>query len=258
MKMRALLIATALLIAGCSATPAQQVPLQAGPWAAGHLPMYSGSGGAQPIIQDAGTAGGGASGANPSEIGVTARGTGTAPFADQGHGPNGEIFCTYDAPTTNATGYHYLCLSPNALGGGLISYGAAGAAATLPLNFLVNGTLIEFTGGGGGGGAPVPTFSDNLTSTGNNQGTALALTSTINAFTTVAASTGTILPTTYNSLPIATGYTLQIVNSGANALTVYPPVGESINDGAGNAPVTIYMNATAQFIFRGTGAWYAR
>lgn len=266
---------------------AQQVPLQAGPWAAGHVPMYSTSGGTQPIIQDAGTAGGGSTGANPSEIGITARGTGTPPYADQGHGPNGEIFCTYDAPTTNATGYHYLCMSPNADAGGLVSYGAVGSATVAPLQFMVNGTLYEFPGTGNGNvvgpatttigdiaiwdnttgtllagissSAILPHLADNLTSTGANQGTAFAIVQNLNAFTTVAPSTGGILPTVDpNGSTITAGYTVQVVNAGANSLTVYPPVGQAINGQSANASVSIYANSNAAFIFRGAGAWYAR
>jgi len=132
----------ALMVAAFVTTPtfAQSVLLQGGPWTGYHLPMYANSGSSQPILADSGTAGGGVSGANPSEIGITARGTGSAPFAAQGHGPNGEIFCTYDGPTTSATGYHYLCLSPNDGTGGLISYGSGGAASDLPLSIDVNGS----------------------------------------------------------------------------------------------------------------------
>ena len=62
-----------------------------------------------------------------------------------------------------------------------------------------------------------------LTATGSTQGTALALPADINAFTTVAASTGTILPS------MNQGDSVVISNQGANALSVYPPVGGTIN-----------------------------
>ena len=61
------------------------------------------------------------------------------------------------------------------------------------------------------------------TATGASQGTALPLPGDIVAFTTVAASTGTILPA------MNQGDSVVISNQGANALSVYPPVGGTIN-----------------------------
>ncbi len=120
---------------------AQGSVLQGGARTTGHVPAYSstGQGGTQATVIDGGGAAGGGPGVGVSELGITARGTGTAPFVGQGTGPLGTIFCTQDASTTNSTGYHYLCLSPNAQGGGLITYGAGGAASALPLSFIVNG-----------------------------------------------------------------------------------------------------------------------
>jgi hypothetical protein len=138
-KIAIFMTALAVLAFSCPAF-GQSVPLQAGPWTPGHAPMYSSSGQSQPIIQDSGGAAGGAAGTNPSEIGITARGTGTPPYAAQGGGPNGETFCDYDAPTTNPAGYHYLCLTPNDGTGGAINYGAGGGAAQLPLSINVNGS----------------------------------------------------------------------------------------------------------------------
>lgn len=120
---------------------AQGVPLQSGPVTAGHVPMYVNSGNAQPVIQDSGTAGGGSSGQNLKELGLTIRGTGTPPYANQGVGPDKTNLCDYDAPINSVGGYHYLCLSPNAQGGGLISYGAAGTATALPFHIKINGVL---------------------------------------------------------------------------------------------------------------------
>jgi hypothetical protein len=137
-------------IAVLFASPAlgQVVPLQGGPWVSGHAPMYVNNGSAQPVLLDSGGAGGGGSGTGISDMGLTARGPGAGPYAGAGTGPNGENWCDYDAPTTNPGGYHYLCLSPNALGGGLISYGASGAASTDPLYISVNGLTFPLVGGG--------------------------------------------------------------------------------------------------------------
>lgn len=124
---------------------AQSTLLQGGSRSAGHVPMYvnQGSGG-QVTVQDSGSAAGGGAGVGLSELLVVSRGTGTAPYAAQGTGPNGEGICFYDGPTNATAGYHAMCFSANAQGGGLISYQAGGAASALPFNFKVNGTLYEF------------------------------------------------------------------------------------------------------------------
>lgn len=126
----------------------QGAVLQSGPRAPGHIPQYVGSG-SQTIVMDGGPAAGGSVGVNPSELGVTLRGTGTAPYANAGTGPFGTNICDYDAPITNPTGYHYLCFSPNAQGGGLITYGAGGTATALPFSIVVNGQTFVFPAAGG-------------------------------------------------------------------------------------------------------------
>jgi hypothetical protein len=123
---------------------AQSAILQAGPVVPGHVPMYINGYSQQPIATDSGPAAGGPPGTGLGELGLTARGTGTPPYANAGTGPFGTNFCDYDAPTTNATGYHYICWSPNALGGGLIAYGAGGLATAEALQISVNGTLYQF------------------------------------------------------------------------------------------------------------------
>lgn len=68
-----------------------------------------------------------------------------------------------------------------------------------------------------------------LTAAGSTQADALALdaVSSIHRVTTAAASTGVRLPAV--GAPSVAGDTLFIRNDGANALTVYPAVGEFIN-----------------------------
>ena len=105
----------------------QSTVIQGGPWTVGHVPMYAGPGGStawQPVVQDSGTAAGGAVGVGLSELGLTVRGVGAGPFPNGGTGPYGANFCDYDGPTTSANGYHYVCLSPNAQGSGLLEYGS--------------------------------------------------------------------------------------------------------------------------------------
>jgi hypothetical protein len=69
----------------------------------------------------------------------------------------------------------------------------------------------------------VGTVANSLTATGATQATALPLAGDINRFTTVAASTGALLPS------MNPGDSIQVFNGGANALLVYPPVGGAVN-----------------------------
>jgi hypothetical protein len=136
----------ALLLAP-SLAYAQGALLQSGAQTLGHVPMYVTQGTGQAVVQDSGGAGGGGPGVGLSELSLTARGTGTAPYSGQGTGPSGTNFCDYDAPTTNSAGYHYLCFSANGTGGAtIITAGAAGGAANLPVDFIINGTTYAFPG----------------------------------------------------------------------------------------------------------------
>lgn len=259
MKTRKLAFVWLALIGLLLSSPAyaQSALLQAGPITPGHAPMYTNSGSSQAVVQDSGPAAGGPVGLGMGEGLYVARGVGTPPYISQGTGPYGTNWCDYDAPITNATGYHYLCLSANA-GGGLIAYGSGGVATPLPLNVIVNGVLTPI----GGGSSPTTLFADNLTATGVNQGTAFQISGSTNAFTNVGAGTGAVLNLTFNGIQITAGYVAQILNRGAHVLTVYPPLGQSIEGGSVNVPVTIYTNSSASFIYRGPiggiGSWYAR
>ncbi len=141
MKRVACIVVLALAFAPALAY-GQSAILQGGGYTLGHVPAYVSQGG-QPVVVDGGPARGGDVGTGISELGLIARGTGTPPYAGQGTGAFGSIFCAYDAPITNATGYHYVCLSPNSSGGtALISTGAVGAASPIGLNFNIDGTSI--------------------------------------------------------------------------------------------------------------------
>ena len=142
MKMLRALVAT-IVVALCGPVYAQSTLLQAGATTAGRAPMYVGSS-SQPTVQDSGSAAGGGTGLGLKELLLVNRGTGTPPYVGQGTGPFGSNFCNYDAPTTNATGYHYLCMTPNATGGyGLLSYGAGGTATPLDFKLNINGNIIS-------------------------------------------------------------------------------------------------------------------
>ena len=173
--MRRLLAALTLALWPALAWPQASI-LQGGPWNPGHVPQYvtQGQPGGQPIVMDGGSAAGGGSGVNPGEIGVTIRSpTNTYPASNAGTGPNSTNICDYDAPTTNATGYHYLCWSPNAAGGGLLAYGAGGGASNLPFNFNVNGVTYAFPFITGGIVGPATSMVNDLACWNNISGTLL-------------------------------------------------------------------------------------
>lgn len=95
--------------------------------------------------------------------------------------------------------------------------------------------------------------ADSLTATGSTQGTALALTSDNCVFTTVAASTGCILPANPDPMD-----GVIVANLGANALSVYPATGGAINSGAANAAFSIGAGKVAEFFARpGSLNWVA-
>lgn len=96
------------------------------------------------------------------------------------------------------------------------------------------------------------TFSaiDALTATGTNQGTALVVTAMQNRFTTVATSTGAILP-----IAVA-GMSVVIINAGANGLQVYGNGSDTINGIAGATGVTLAAGKTADYITTVAGAWH--
>jgi hypothetical protein len=77
------------------------------------------------------------------------------------------------------------------------------------------------------------TAANNLTATGSTQATALPLPADACKFTTVAASTGAIIP------PSNAGDSGVVFNGGANALLLYPPTGGTINGLSANAGYSI-------------------
>lgn len=88
----------------------------------------------------------------------------------------------------------------------------------------------KLTGSGFAGLQAISIIGDNdygATATGTNAGTAYPVGYVNTIFTTVAASTGAILPA-----GAATSDRLCIVNRGANALTVYPNTGGTADGGA--------------------------
>lgn len=98
----------------------------------------------------------------------------------------------------------------------------------------------------------VSSVATGLTATGTTQGTALAISADVNFVSTVGANSGVIL---YNGV---IGDSVFVMNDGgANALTVYPPVGGKVNNLATNAGFTLAAN-TPVVCFKVTATrWFA-
>lgn len=79
----------------------------------------------------------------------------------------------------------------------------------------------------------VGTVSSTLTAAGTSQTDALLLVSDINEVTSTGASSGVLLQ------PAVKGDEIFIYNIGGNTLSVYPPVGDSINAVATNGAYTM-------------------
>jgi hypothetical protein len=97
-----------------------------------------------------------------------------------------------------------------------------------------------------------PSLQTVLTALGSTQSTAFLLTNnTRHEFTTVASGTGAILPVA--SLPSE----ITIYNNGSNALTVYPPVGGTINAGTANLPASLAAGSGLTYWASSLSNWYS-
>ena len=92
-----------------------------------------------------------------------------------------------------------------------------------------------------------------LTATGTNQATALQLAnrSGLNEITTVASSTGVVLPA-----PKYLGMTITVANQGAHPLAVYPQLGGTIDNGTVNASVSLGTGKAAAYEASSLTNWY--
>lgn len=106
--------------------------------------------------------------------------------------------------------------------------------------------------GAGAGSLEVSAFTDTLayTATGTNQATAVEITTGTADFTTVASGTGGIL-----SSKAVAGDTQVVLNSGANPLLVYPPVGAKFNALAANQAMTLPKNTSCLFACISSTKW---
>lgn len=96
------------------------------------------------------------------------------------------------------------------------------------------------------------TVATGLAATGTVQGNALEVTSVLNTFSTVASGTGAKLSSTAGAGEFQTIY-----NGGANALTIYPQTGSSINQLAANAGMLLPINTVCRFDCTSATQWIA-
>lgn len=106
------------------------------------------------------------------------------------------------------------------------------------------GNLMAFGAQGFLAQAIVGDVANALTAAGSTQGTALKLSAVNNIVTTAAASTGVQVPA------MLQGDSVTVVNLGANALSVYPVTGGTIQGGAANAAFSVPTLKSATFIAR--------
>ncbi len=131
MKLHSLFLASALTLISVGAYAQSQV-LQSGSVTKGHAGKWIALG----TLQDAGPWSGGGPNVGITDLPIV--GTGTP-------------MCIYDAPTTNALGYHSLCFGSNYDGTrGILNFTSGGAANPLPFQFCINGTCYDFPGPGNG------------------------------------------------------------------------------------------------------------
>lgn len=99
----------------------------------------------------------------------------------------------------------------------------------------------------------LPSVAQNLTAAGSTQGTATVIPSgqDESIFTTVAASTGCILP----GVGVGVGEEYVVANHGANALAVYPATGGKMGTAATNAAYSLAAGKTGYFTYVGQGQW---
>ena len=95
------------------------------------------------------------------------------------------------------------------------------------------------------------TSSGNASAAGTTQGTATALTKTVNFITTVTSGSaeGVALP------GAAAGLNITIVNTTSTNLNVYPASGDTVNDLGTNNPYVIAAKSSMQFNALDTTAW---
>jgi len=102
----------------------------------------------------------------------------------------------------------------------------------------------------GSGRTALKANASGLSAAGTTQGTATAITNQTNEFTTVAASSGAILPSPEQ------GEFIFVANAGANAMNVYPATGHTINALAANTAFSLAAGKNAMFWAATASKWY--
>lgn len=94
--------------------------------------------------------------------------------------------------------------------------------------------------------------TDSITASGTTNADAVALSTVINRVTTAAASTGAVL------MAPEAGSAVVVINSGANALLVYPSTGASINAlTATTGGFSVAAGGRAMFVGLSSSRWFA-
>jgi hypothetical protein len=83
----------------------------------------------------------------------------------------------------------------------------------------------------------------SATAAGTTQTDAYAITGQVTTFGTVALNSGARLPAAGE-----VGEEFMVLNGGANALSVYPPVGGKINNAADNAALSVAVGKAAKLV----------
>jgi len=148
------------------------------------------------------------------------------------------------------------------------STGAGGYVTQMPQSFLLfvcssQGLWeCETVGQGFLGNLPTSSGKDAIVAAGATQGTATALTHTVNRITTVVAGAGVVLPS-IAGLPAASSLMITVINAqGVNALLVYPAGVDKIEAlGAGGAyslaaAASGQLGKVATFISTVAGQWH--
>jgi len=93
--------------------------------------------------------------------------------------------------------------------------------------------------------------SSGLTATGSSVTDAYKISSVVNEFTTVASSTGAVLP------PMEPSDAIFVYNAGANTLSIYPRTGEAINNGSTDAAYSLAANKGVMIVKRSNTKYMA-
>jgi len=169
---------------------------------------------------------------------------------------NGALGTPSSGTLTNATGLP-VATGISGLGTGVATFLATPSSANLAaavtdetgsgaLVFATNPSLTTPTLN-----SSVVNNNNAVSAAGTTQGTATALTVDYNVITTVAASSGVVLPTA------TAGRRIVIVNKGANTLSIYPATGAAIDALAANAATQVAANGSIEIMASSATQWYS-